>query len=547
MRSIRLFVLTLFVVTACDDDLNRETSSDAGTGSPCTPTESICPTAQRCEAHPDGTYVCVETDMQTSDTSSPDRSPLDGGSSTDMTEADASTPAVDCETFCLTTLGCLPEDWGCDLSTDGRAQAVKAQCLLTCQTSPSLLTPQSSCESRAEALLTHLAALRTHCSVGVIGNGCRASDGSEGLCVRSDACPDAGQPERCLDDATCCTALTCGAEGRCGGEDRCVGRTVAGECDGTSSACCTPFQGAADACSQDDDCSSNECTTEAEAPTATPGGFCESACDETTPCEQDSICLESGGRRLCFSTCSIDNPCRDGWRCGVRHLADSGPEDGPMSVQVCLTDCRGQGCGRHGVCSQETGLRNPRAPPAQCPYPCAAEEVCSNGRCVRADATCASDYNCAVNWRCDDGRCTTGPFAACDADAMDSCADGQICAQTNEGMGVCLIECQDDVGCPVNMACQRFLGADRPAVCYYSFCDEAELNGQCLLGDRSGTCRPLGVQNAGIGLCLEAATPKSARNVTTRPSVAPMEHRPCSASQARCASGTKMIRSTLKV
>lgn len=176
-----------------------------------------------------------------------------------------------------------------------------------------------------------------------------------------------------------------------------------------------------------------------------------------------------------------------------------------MSVQVCLTDCRGQGCGRHGFCDQETGLcEMPRDSLAQCPYPCDGDEMCSGGRCLRADNTCASDYNCENNWRCDGGQCIPGPFAACDVDTIDSCSDGQTCAATNENTGVCLLVCEDDAACPDNMACQPVLGAERPSVCYYSFCGENELNGPCALGNRTGTCRPLGVQDAAIGLCLEA-------------------------------------------
>ena len=373
------------------------------------------------------------------------------------------------------------------------------------QGTPSLVMPQSSCEERAAALLTRLAALRDICSMGVSGHGCTASDGSQGVCVASEQCPDVGQPERCLGDATCCSSLTCAAGGRCVGEGRCEGRIIAGECNDGSSVCCQPLQGAAGACSQDNDCTSNQCAPGDEAPIPTPGGFCEAECDDTSTCETGSMCLASGERSLCFSTCDLNAPCRDGWRCGLRQLTAHGAEGGPMSVQVCLTDCRGQGCGAHGVCGQETGLcEKPAEVLAECPYPCEVDEACFGGRCLRADGTCASDYNCDVNWRCDAGQCTTGSFAACDIDTLGSCSDGQICVPTNDDMGVCLLACQEDEACPVNMACQPILGGDRPSVCYYGFCGEGELNGPCPLGEHSGTCRPLGAQNAAIGICLEA-------------------------------------------
>ena len=244
-------------------------------------------------------------------------------------------------------------------------------------------------------------------------------------------------------------------------------------------ACCVPFNAPGDACAENGQCGSDICATEMSSGRTTPNGFCETACESDADCGAGALCLGSGGTGLCFMACSPESPCRDGWFCTEQRRGAAA--DAVEIVNVCLTDCRVDGCGREGICNVETGscelmLEDPNA----CQYPCQANENCMEGRCIRADNTCDTDYHCAEDYVCRDGSCAKDSFAPCDQ-LRDGCAPNQICVNAQDGSSFCLYTCNGNAECPINMACAPSRSG-QASICYYEFCEANQLNGQCSLG-----------------------------------------------------------------
>ncbi|MCB9525533.1 MAG: hypothetical protein H6702_19450 [Myxococcales bacterium] len=295
-----------------------------------------------------------------------------------------------------------------------------------------------------------------------------------------------------------------GAGGAGGGGDPCAGVM----CDGGQR--CNPMTGncqqrPAGGCEADGDCTAGACLTEADSEGGIPGGFCRVECSDDGDCD-GARCLPSGETSLCFQVCGPARACRDGWACLPTTGADGAPDGG----SICLPDCRvaAVGCGPGLVCNDGTGGCEP-APP-QCRYPCQAGEECRDGRCIRANDTCATDYHCELSEQCLNGRCIVGEFQDC-LNINQCSPPDQTCFLFNNGLdgGFCLFSCGADDDCPLDRTC---FTNDR--VCYWRVCGASEQNGTvfgaCNAGGQNqwqGTCLPVQVPDPGqpqIGLCLEA-------------------------------------------
>jgi len=232
-----------------------------------------------------------------------------------------------------------------------------------------------------------------------------------------------------------------------------------------------------------------------------PNGFCIQACEGDGDCGEGA-CMPSGLERLCFERCSARTPCRDGWTCVTQARADANLM--PEQIEMCVPDCTLTGCGGAGVCDIETGRCAPFEvePPPECAYPCGRSELCTDGRCVRADSTCETDYHCGLDEACRDGVCITAMFAPCNPD-LPACHESQTCLPLGDGTGICMFSCEDDDVCEVNQGCQTLV-PEASDVCYFVFCEPDEINGPCQLSPgRVGTCQPLRGDDA-RGLCVDA-------------------------------------------
>ena len=136
-------------------------------------------------------------------------------------------------------------------------------------------------------------------------------------------------------------------------------------------------------CLSDDDCSDDFCLSEAESGFI--GGFCSRDCESHAECD-GGYCAHAAEGRLCLRSCSAAGGCRDGWVCDHS-------EDAPLGI--CWPDCRTSGCGGQNQCDGETGLCG-RSPVA-CQYGCARAEECRDGRCLRQDGSCITDYHCPLD------------------------------------------------------------------------------------------------------------------------------------------------------
>lgn len=244
------------------------------------------------------------------------------------------------------------------------------------------------------------------------------------------------------------------------------------------------------ACMVDDDCVAGRCLTEAESGGAAPGGFCSVPCVDDGDCGFGA-CVEAADGRVCFEPCDDRDACRPGWTCR--------PD---AARPICRVDCRVVGCPGQGRCDDETGVCGP--PAVSCRYDCAVGEQCVDGRCVRVDGTCVTDYHCRrMVELCADGRCVPAEYSACDGDA--ACGAGQRCVPI-EGGGGCLFACEADAACPADRVCRLDRGA-----CVRPGCGgetgNGELLGECAFGgDAPGTCIPYEVRTPGAapGFCVEA-------------------------------------------
>jgi hypothetical protein len=302
-----------------------------------------------------------------------------------------------------------------------------------------------------------------------------------------------------------------GMGGGAGGEGGGMGGAGGGggPCDGV--VCdpgdrCNPVNGVceappAGACEAPEECPDGECLADL------PGGFCLVACADDAGCGPAARCLAGGNGNLCFDRCDDGTNCREGWVC-----ADVNDANGQPDGQVCLPDCRVNECGRGQTCNEDTGLCEET--PLPCPYPCQAGEQCREGRCVRDNGTCVTDYHCEANTRqCHQGRCVAAEFTECQGAV--GCDNTQSCipvSQNPADPGLCLFSCQNDEQCPVNKACYAQINA-----CYFLDCGPArpggmangQVRGACDAGFQQqwpGTCVPLNVQpgEPERGFCFEA-------------------------------------------
>ncbi|MCB9546923.1 MAG: hypothetical protein H6706_13870 [Myxococcales bacterium] len=264
---------------------------------------------------------------------------------------------------------------------------------------------------------------------------------------------------------------------------------------------CDPMTGAclvrpAAACEDAGQCPDGDCLTEDASMGTVPGGFCRVACRDDEICN-GGICLPSGDGNICFDRCDDGSRCREGWTCV--------DVEQPQSA-ICLPDCRVAGCANRQVCNDDTGQCDP-APPA-CRYPCQAGETCTDGRCIRQNRTCETDYHCEEGVRqCRNGQCIVSEFTDCLNAA--ACDGSQTCVPTGNDTGLCLFSCQNDDQCPADRSCYPDLRA-----CYYILCgpsrNNGQINGACQAGSGGqwpGTCLPVNAPPPGeaqIGICLEA-------------------------------------------
>ncbi len=243
------------------------------------------------------------------------------------------------------------------------------------------------------------------------------------------------------------------------------------------------------ACDVDDDCATGRCLSEADSGGEAPGGFCAVPCVDDGDCGLGA-CVEAADGRVCFEPCDGRGACRAGWTCR--------PD---AARPVCRVDCRVIGCPGQGRCDDETGVCGP--PARACRYDCALGEQCLDGRCVRGDGTCVTDYHCRPTHICHDDRCVPAEYSPCDGEA--DCDPRQRCVAV-EGGGGCLFACETDAACPADRVCRLDLGA-----CVRPGCGgetgNGELLGGCAFGgDAPGTCLPYEVRTPGAapGFCVEA-------------------------------------------
>ena len=512
-----LSFISILVLAACASDGSSTDTMPMETAD-CRKPGQECPAGNQCVPDINGQHSCVRDRINVEDggVSNSDEginTPLsDGGQST---PADGGEPAgdmgivevPDCETTCRDAIACLYSEALCRLLTPGEDRDVTNTCQEVCDGGglDRAVLAGAACDVRAEAVLRAVNDLTLLCGIATEGQACTSASGNSGICVPGDACTGDADDDKCLGDSVCCSGIACGEGGACTGAGACDGQMVAADCPGMNSVCCVEYAEVAGACDDDGQCASGECATEAMSVRPTPDGFCETPCENDNACGAGAICLSSGGVGICMRECDAETPCREGWFCTNQRRRDAAGEE--VVVSVCLTDCRNNGCGVEGICNAETGICELMLEEAgACPYACGEGENCVEERCIRLDNTCETEYNCPINYECVDGACRTGTFAECQPLDLDSCAEGQTCVRTNDGGAFCIVTCMNDEVCPLHMSCQAILGVGQPNACYYTFCEEEQLNGACLLGESNGTCRPLVAGAAQPGICLAAGT-----------------------------------------
>lgn len=264
------------------------------------------------------------------------------------------------------------------------------------------------------------------------------------------------------------------------------------ECDPANGACVPAAQQPLGGpCQETTACAEGRCYVDRTG--RVPGGFCAVDCQHDADCEQGR-CLAVEGGRLCFPSC--DESCRPGWDCRAA-------PDG--RGRVCQIDCRVAGCPAGQRCDFQTASCGPR--PAQCRYPCGAEEDCRDGRCVRRGGDCETDYHCAAGMACLAGECAPEEFTPCDLETP--CSDLQRCVPVTSERGVCLQRCETAAECASGRLCRPDLGA-----CYWALCGGMTGNGVLLgacaggpLGAQLGTCLPFDFElepGAEVGRCVVA-------------------------------------------
>ncbi len=534
MNFLRFYAIFAFVLVlgACTSDSGDQTglsfgevcaqSSDCESGicfqAACTQRceEATCPAGYECQTLPSGAGdvdICVaRTDGgagggggQGGNAGSGGEGGMGGGAG-GTGGIGGGTTGPNCEDTCDRGLGCLFAESLCRPLTPVEEREMKANCIANCDAGNLDVAglDGAECLDVAYAVITATPALGQLCGLSAEGQGCRTAEDVNGVCTPADDCTGTAEGSGCLPGSVCCTGIACAApegdEGVCIGAAACEGRRISGQCPGVTTTCCVDYHPDGGSCTDNAQCSSSICADELSSERLTPGGLCVVNCMDDMACDEGSVCVGSGGQGLCMTSCDDENPCRDGWFCMTQRV---GPEG--ESVDVCLTDCRESGCGIEGVCNIDTGLCELMLEEDTCQYPCAENEQCTDGQCLRADDTCTTDYNCVEREECIEGQCQTRLFAECDMGfgAANTCDAGQQCINTANG-GICMATCNAGADCPMHMTCQQ-LGAGLPMLCYYEFCQANELHGACQLEPgRNGTCRPLQEEFQEAGICLDA-------------------------------------------
>ncbi|MCA9539471.1 MAG: hypothetical protein KC620_11325 [Myxococcales bacterium] len=265
-------------------------------------------------------------------------------------------------------------------------------------------------------------------------------------------------------------------------------------CDPASGTCVSRHFGVpGGACEAEGDCHVGDCLSQAATAGAVPGGFCSVQCADDGVCA-GGACVPVEQGRVCFERCDEFGGCRPRWTCA--------PPTRDRAA-ICVVDCRVAGCPGQGRCDASSGACEPSEVP--CRYDCAVGEHCLDGRCVRLDGSCVTDYHCPAGvTACVFGRCL--PVEGTPCAQVDDCDAIQRCVG-DDGVGICALACAADGDCPAHRVCRADLGA-----CAYEPCGGDSANGAllgpCRFGSagRPGTCLPLGNQapRPGLGYCIEA-------------------------------------------
>ncbi len=273
--------------------------------------------------------------------------------------------------------------------------------------------------------------------------------------------PDIAPPDSALNgpvvvdfgpDLPACTGVVCDVGFACDPET--------GQCEPRP-----PARGPAGACSHDPECPDGTCRTGP----ALPGGFCAVACADHDDCGPGAACDAASAD--CVQRCGDERPCRPGWTC----LATT-----ELALDVCRPDCQEVGCARALDCIEATGACE------DCRYPCGAEEVCTDGHCLRQDRTCTTSYHCRpAEEQCDRGQCRRREFALCG----DGCGD-RVCTD-----GRCRHPCEGDDDCPANRVCED-------GVCAWLVCEGAAM--ACEVAGAAGGCIVLPEPVPAPAVCVAA-------------------------------------------
>ncbi len=244
-------------------------------------------------------------------------------------------------------------------------------------------------------------------------------------------------------------------------------------CDPNSGLCRPQPARPGGACERSEECAEGECRSEEESRGAYPGGLCRLSCSEDRNC-LGGLCQQVGGGNICLSGCDLERPCREGWICLEDH---------------CIPDCRVAGCSAQESCDPQSGRCGP--PGLPCRYDCEPGSSCEEGRCLRVDGSCESDYHCPRGLEiCFRGRCVPREFSACGGD--EECAPVQRCIAIETSNAFCRFACELSSDCPLDRSC-------RDGICEPLLCDEPL--GICPFEENQGSCMP---QGEGMGICTEA-------------------------------------------